>query len=90
MLGKISLFSPNHSTLYWTDWGSRPRIEKAMLDGSERKAIIDTSLFWPNGLTIDYPAQKLYWADAKHHVIETSALDGSGRLRVIEKGKYKV
>lgn len=57
-----------------------------MLDGSERKAIVETSLFWPNGLTIDYPAQKLYWADAKHHVIETSALDGSGRRRVIERG----
>ncbi|XP_067144345.1 low-density lipoprotein receptor-related protein 4-like [Centruroides vittatus] len=80
------IVNPEEATLYWTDWGLRPRIEQAFLDGSYRKPIINTSLFWPNGLTIDYPTKRLYWADAKHHVIESSNLDGSGRRRVIDQG----
>ena len=52
------------------------QIERSWMDGSGRITIASTSLFWPNGLTIDYPAERLYWTDAKHKVIETSALDG--------------
>lgn len=73
-------------TIYWTDWGSQPRIERAFMDGTERRIIADTSLFWPNGLTIDYPGRKLYWADAKHHVIESSDLDGAQRRVVMDHG----
>uniref|UniRef100_A0A8C4QPU2 LDL receptor related protein 4 n=1 Tax=Eptatretus burgeri TaxID=7764 RepID=A0A8C4QPU2_EPTBU len=78
-----SLFS---FTMYWTDWGSTPRIERADMDGSARCTIANTSLFWPNGLTIDYAGRRLYWADAKHHVIESSDLDGYNRRAVISHG----
>ena len=57
------------------------------MDGNDRVIIANTSLFWPNGLTVDYAAEKLYWADAKHHVIECSNLDGSHRRTVINQGK---
>ena len=30
--------------MYWTDWGYRPRIERAYMDGTHRKIIIDTDL----------------------------------------------
>ena len=30
--------------LYWTDWGSPPKIEKAYMDGSNRKIIIEKDL----------------------------------------------
>ena len=56
------------------------------MDGTDRMVIANTSLFWPNGLTIDYAAEKVYWADAKHHVIESSDLDGSHRRTVISEG----
>ena len=40
--------------MYWTDWSIQSRIEKAAMDGSDRKIIIDTGLGgWPNGITID-------------------------------------
>ena len=74
------------SMIYWSDWGTNPKIERASMDGSNREQIIDSSIFWPNGLTIDYAASKLYWADAKHHVIESSNLDGSKRKTVINQG----
>ena len=57
------------------------------MDGKERMTIVDTSLFWPNGLAIDYAASRLYWVDAKHHVIESAKLDGSHRKTVINRGK---
>lgn len=52
------------------------------MDGSDRRTIIADGVFWPNGLTIDYAAGRLYWADAKHHVIESANLDGSDRKKV--------
>ena len=41
-------------TIYWTDWGSSPKIEKAGYDGSNRQTIASTGLKWPNGLAFDY------------------------------------
>ena len=50
------------------------------MDGSNRRTIQNTSLVWPNGLTIDYEQQRLYWADAFLDVIEYSNIDGSNRV----------
>uniref|UniRef100_A0A8C2AGE5 Low density lipoprotein receptor-related protein 4 n=1 Tax=Cyprinus carpio TaxID=7962 RepID=A0A8C2AGE5_CYPCA len=69
--------------IYWTDWGNMPCIEYANMDGTNRKIIADTHLFWPNGLTIDYASHRIYWVDAKHHVIERADLDGKNRKAVI-------
>lgn len=57
------------------------------MDGSGRRIIADTHLFWPNGLTIDYAGHRMYWVDAKHHVIERADLDGSHRKAVISQGE---
>lgn len=78
---------PPPSKIYWTDWGNTPRIEYANMDGSNRRVIADTHLFWPNGLTIDYAGRRMYWVDAKHHVIERADLDGRNRKAVISQGK---
>lgn len=75
------------SKIYWTDWGNTPRIEYANMDGSNRRVIADTHLFWPNGLTIDYAGRRMYWVDAKHHVIERADLDGRNRKAVISHGE---
>lgn len=41
-------------TIYWTDWGTSPKIEKASYDGSNRQTLVSTGLKWPNGLAYDY------------------------------------
>uniref|UniRef100_A0A672TRU4 Low-density lipoprotein receptor-related protein 4 n=1 Tax=Strigops habroptila TaxID=2489341 RepID=A0A672TRU4_STRHB len=74
-----------HDKLYWTDSGTS-RIEYSNMDGSNRRIIADTHLFWPNGLTIDYAGHRMYWVDAKHHVIERADLDGRNRKAVISQG----
>lgn len=59
-----------------------PKIERSFMDGSDRRVIVSDGIFWPNGLTIDYSSGRIYWADAKHHVIESSHYDGSDRKKV--------
>uniref|UniRef100_A0A673HQR6 Low-density lipoprotein receptor-related protein 6-like n=1 Tax=Sinocyclocheilus rhinocerous TaxID=307959 RepID=A0A673HQR6_9TELE len=71
--------------MYWTDWGEVPKIERAGMDGTHRSVLIDSEIYWPNGLTLDYDLQKLYWADAKFSFIHRCNLDGSGR-EVVVKG----
>ena len=69
--------------MYWTDWGNSPKIERASMDGSSRSVIVNTELGWPNGLTLDYSTQTLYWADAQLDKLEKSNVDGSMRTRLI-------
>ena len=69
--------------MYWTDWGSNPKIEQAAMDGSSRRSVITGNLGWPNGLTIDRSTNRLYWADAKLDKIEVSDLTGANRRLIV-------
>ena len=51
--------------MYWTDWGRKPYIRRATMDGINPMAIIETNLGWPNGLTVDMVDSRIYWADAR-------------------------
>lgn len=54
-----------YSTMYWTDWGRLAKIEMADKTGEGRKTIADgPRVKWPNGITLDVDADKLYWVDA--------------------------
>lgn len=65
--------------MYWSDWGFEARIERAGMDGSNRTVLHNTNLVWPNGITLDYVNQKIYWIDASLDNIEYSNVDGTGR-----------
>ena len=69
--------------MYWTDWGQQPKIERANLDGSERRVIVNTSLGWPNGVAVDVGEGRIYWGDARTDVIEVAFLNGTGRRRLV-------
>lgn len=56
--------------MYWTDWGVKAFIGRVGMDGNNKSAIITTKIEWPNGLTIDYTNDMLYWADAHLNYIE--------------------
>lgn len=69
-------------TLYYTDWGrfgTSGKIFRTTMAGSLKKAIIDTDLSQPSGLTIDFDEKMLYWSDAVREKIEKSTLSGSNR-----------
>ena len=74
---------PGKGIMFWTDWGSKPSIARADQDGTNRTILVSEGIAWPNGLVIEYASETLYWADAKHHVIESCHFDGSGRRKVV-------
>jgi len=65
--------------MYWTDYGSFDKIERASMDGTSRTVIINTGLGTPYGLTLDYDTQTLYWVDYTLDRLESSSVDGSNR-----------
>lgn len=65
--------------MYWTDWGEPAEISTSYMDGSSDESFVTSDIHWPNGLTIDFPNQRLYWTDAKKMSIESIRLDGTDR-----------
>lgn len=74
--------------LFLTDWSSAsPSISTAYLDGTGFKAIVSSPLVhWPNGITVDYQTDRIYWVDAHLDYIAFAELDGSGMHLVIQDG----
>lgn len=64
--------------IYWSDWGTPPRIEKANMDGSERETLVDfKTAAWPNGLAFDLQGLLLRLsANQKNCVIVSSSTLG--------------
>uniref|UniRef100_A0A8C1Q9I9 Low density lipoprotein receptor-related protein 1Bb n=1 Tax=Cyprinus carpio TaxID=7962 RepID=A0A8C1Q9I9_CYPCA len=79
---------PLNSWMYWTDWeedevnDSIGRIEKAWMDGSNRKIFVTSNMLWPNGLTLEHGTSTMYWCDAYYDHIERIYLNGTGRMVV--------
>lgn len=40
--------------MYWTEWGGKPKIDRAAMDGSERTTLVPNVETRASGLTIDY------------------------------------
>ncbi len=58
------------------------------MDGSDRQTLHNTSLTWPNALTLDIQTQVLYWADANLDRIESSNTDGTNRQLLTTTGIF--
>lgn len=80
-----------HRLMFWTDWGEIPKIERAGMNGDPktRKVIVKDHIFWPNGITIDYNNNMIYWVDAKLYFVDVIDFNGHKRKRIVEGGvKY--
>lgn len=79
---KIIIFS----YLFWTDWAvGEAQLARANLDGSDVKVLINNdSVEWPNGLTVDYIAERLFWVDARHDYIASCDLHGNNIKKVLK------
>ncbi|KRX14969.1 Low-density lipoprotein receptor-related protein [Trichinella nelsoni] len=83
-LPRALVVHPIEGYVYNSDWGVHAFISKAAMDGSNFKRIVTTGLAWPNGLAIDYYADRLYWADAFLDTIESTDLEGNFRRVVLK------
>jgi hypothetical protein len=77
--------------LYWTDMGVPNRndgkIERADLDGGNRKTIIPAgATFTPKQIHLDSKNRKLYWSDREGMRVMRSNLDGSQIETLVEAG----
>lgn len=64
----FSCFLECSRLMFYSDWLRNSRqsayIARAHMDGTNIKKIREHQLGWPNGLSIDYGGNRLYWADA--------------------------
>ncbi|XP_055545420.1 very low-density lipoprotein receptor-like isoform X3 [Wyeomyia smithii] len=79
---------PIDGWMYWTDWGTSPRIERAGMDGTHRQVIVNYEVKWPNGITLDLVRKRVYWVDAKLNVISSCNYDGTQRTVVLYSADY--
>ena len=70
---------PTCRWMYWTDYGSLDKIERASMDGKSRTVLHSTGLSTPYGLTLDFDTQTLYWTDYTLDTLESSNADGTNR-----------
>lgn len=75
---------PQRGQMFWTDWGSKPMIARASMDGSRSQPIISDNIHWPNGIALDMHQERIYWVDAKLGTIETARPDGTARRTVLD------
>ncbi|KAF4524536.1 hypothetical protein B566_EDAN002809 [Ephemera danica] len=80
--------APMRGLMFWTDWGEVPKIERAGMNGdpATRTIIVSSDIFWPNGLTIDYDRQKIYWVDGRLNFLDVMDFDGQNRRNVVKQG----
>jgi len=71
--------------MFWTDWAiDDPSVNRADLDGSNVKRLFKKPLVvWPNGVTIDHIAERIYWVDAREDYIASADLDGQRFHKII-------
>ncbi|NXW60451.1 NID2 protein, partial [Eurystomus gularis] len=72
--------------IFWTDSGL-DKIERARLDGSERRVLFDTELVNPRAITVDPVRGNLYWTDWNREApkIETSTVNGANRRVLVNR-----
>ncbi|KAI5929752.1 Low-density lipoprotein receptor-related protein 2 [Manis javanica] len=75
---------PQYGYVYWTDWTHKAYIGRVGMDGTNKSVVTSTKLEWPNGITIDYTNDLLYWTDAHLGYIEYSDLEGNHRHTVYD------
>lgn len=80
---------PSLRMIFWSTLENG--ILSASMDGTNKQALVERGVEWPTGLTIDYPTQRLYWADHRKGTIETILLSGKSRHTVTQfknRSKY--
>lgn len=93
---------PTAGLIFWTDWGENARIERAGMDGKNRRVFFQfnssnicfqvivkgDAIRWPNGLAIDILDKRLYWADAKTKQISSCDYWGNDIRTVLHSHQH--
>ena len=81
----FSLLFITNRYMYWTDWGWYKGIERADMDGTNRRVITRYRLLYPNGLTLDVSRNWLYWIDTYYAKLEVYEFPSNTRRTIISR-----
>ncbi|XP_062570173.1 LOW QUALITY PROTEIN: sortilin-related receptor-like [Saccostrea cucullata] len=86
---RAMVLDPRFGYMYWTDWSAtNPRIVRAWMDGTHNQTIVTRpNVHWPNGITIDYRSDKIFWTDAYRHGVYYADSDGRNP-HTVKSGYY--
>ncbi|CAH2090680.1 unnamed protein product [Euphydryas editha] len=68
---------PNKGFIFFSEWDRPANISRANTDGSGLLLFKNLTLGWPNGLSIDFEANRVYWCDALLDHVQHAKLDGT-------------
>lgn len=68
---------PNRGYIFFSEWDRPANITRANADGSELLVFKNVTLGWPNGLSIDFKSDRVYWCDALLDHVQHANLDGT-------------
>ncbi|KAJ0178036.1 hypothetical protein K1T71_005859 [Dendrolimus kikuchii] len=76
---------PNKGYIFFSEWDRPANISRANTDGSGLLVFENATLGWPNGLSIDFEADRVYWCDALLDHVQHARLDGTDIKTVSSK-----
>ena len=79
---------PNKGLIFFSEWDRPANISRANMDGTNVQVFRNVLLGWPNGLSMDYDQDRLYWCDALLDHIQHAKLDGTD-VKTISSGMIR-
>ena len=79
---------PNKGYIFFSEWDRPANISRANSDGTNVQVFRNVLLGWPNGLSMDYEEDRLYWCDALLDHIQHANLDGTD-VKTISSGMIR-
>jgi len=75
---------PEKQYIYWADWGSEPKIERANLMGEERTTILSHEhVKWTSSIAVDPTIERIFWVDMSSHRICSSDIHGKDKREIV-------
>ncbi|PAV56600.1 hypothetical protein WR25_00279 [Diploscapter pachys] len=74
---------PCRMLIFFVNGGQIPSVESVYMSGYGRKRIIEEDLGNPNGISLDFATDKIYFADLLNRAIYRSDLDGQNKETVL-------
>ncbi|XP_037294723.1 LOW QUALITY PROTEIN: low-density lipoprotein receptor-related protein 2 [Manduca sexta] len=68
---------PNKGFIFFSEWDRPANISRCNTDGTGLLVFENVTLGWPNGLSIDFDTDRIYWCDALLDHVQHSKLDGT-------------
>lgn len=76
---------PRNRYLFWADYGQNPKIERALLDGTNRTVLVSSGIITPRGLALDWQTGHVYWVDDSLDMIARVSGQG-GETEIVRYG----